>query len=197
MIEYARITESDMDEVISLYEKYLNSGKYVEDMMRREFESEDYLGFKACNSGQIVGFFFGQKQIEFTYPHPELEEEIRRVAGDHNLYTPDGLLILDGYRGEGIGRELIRRMKEQLIEKCVELALVELWIYPDGKIPAKNPLKGIGEAVYEKTVPMFYKDLPRYGMECPLCGKNCRCGALIQLLKVTDFEHRNEDKCEK
>ena len=188
MIEYSEIIRDDLGEVIALYEKYLNSGEYIERSMRKAFDSEEYIGYKACDNGRIVGFFCGQKEIEFTYPHPELEKEIRYFAGNRKLYTPDGLLILDEYRKHGIAGELIRRMKKCLLEKQIELALVELWIYPDGTIPARTPLKDIGEAVYEKRISMFYSRLREYGITCPICGAECKCGALIQLLEVKETQ---------
>lgn len=184
MIAYSGIEEKDLDQVIALYEAYLNSGNYIRDAMRTEFYSSDYLGMKACDGDKLVGFFVGQEGAGFTYPHPELESEIRKLAGDRKLYTPDGLLVLEAYRERGVAGELVRRMKEALLCKKVELALVELWIYPDGSIPARKPLMGIGKTVYQKKIPLFYKDLKKYKIKCPICGDDCRCGALIELLEI-------------
>lgn len=186
MITYSNIEEQDLDQVIALYETYLNSGDYIRNAMRTEFHTEDYLGMKACDGDKLVGFFSGQGGIGFTYPHPELEREIQKEAAGRKLYTPDGILVLEDYRKHGVAGELVRRMKEALLCKKVELALVELWIYPDGSVPAQNPLKGIGKAVYQKTVPLFYKDLKKYHIKCPLCGDDCSCGALIELLEVKE-----------
>ncbi len=184
MVTYSCIEEKDLDQIIALYETYLNRGGYIRDTIRKEFHTDDYLGLKACDGGKLVGFFSGQGGIGFTYPHPELENEIREVAGDRKLYTPDGLLVLEAYRKKGVAKELVRRMKRALLSKKVALALVELWIYPDGSVPAQNPLRGIGEAVYQKKIPLFYKDLKKYNIKCPICGDDCRCGALIELLEV-------------
>ena len=184
MISYSCIEEKDLSQVITLYENYLNSGEYIRDSMEKEFYNGDYLGFKACEAGEIVGFFTGQSGISFTYPHPELENEIKEFTKDRKIYTPDGLLVLEEYRGRGIIRELVDRMRRALLDKKVELALVELWIYPDGSIPAQKPLRGIGEAVFQKKIPLFYKDIGKYGIRCPICGEECTCGALVELLKV-------------
>lgn len=184
MIAYSCIEEKDLDQVITLYETYLNSGDYIRNAMRTEFYTDDYLGIKACDGDKLVGFFSGQGGIGFTCPHPRLESEIRKVAGDRKLYTPDGLLVLEDYREKGVAGELVRRMKEALLFQQVELALVELWIYPDGSVPAQKPLRGIGKAVYQKKIPLFYRDLKKYNIKCPICGDDCRCGALIELLEV-------------
>ena len=184
MISYSCIEEKDLSQIIALYENHLNSGEYIRNSMEKEFYNGDYLGFKACKDGEIVGFFTGQSGISFTCPHPELENEIKEFAKDRKIYTPDGLLVLEEYRGREITRELVGRMRRALLDKKVELALVELWIYPDGSIPAQKPLRGIGEAVFQKKVPLFYKEIKKYGIRCPICGEDCTCGALVELLEV-------------
>lgn len=186
MITYSKAEEKDLEQIIALYQTHLNSGQYIMDEMLEEFKTKDYLGFVAKDDDELVGFFTGQSDIAFTYPHPELEEEIRQFAGDRKVYTPDGLLVLEAYRGKGVTGELVRRMKRALLEREVELALVELWIYPDGSVPAQKPLRGLGEAVYQNSVAKFYSSAEQYGITCPICGENCTCGALIELLEIKD-----------
>lgn len=183
-MEYSRITKSDLEEIIKLYEKYLNPGEFIQDTIREMFEEEKFVGFQAKDGEKIVGFFFGKEGIDFTYPHPELEKDILSVVGTQKLYTPDGLLVLDEYRNQGIAGELIRRMKDWLKANGMEIALVELWIYPDDSVPAREPLMGLGEVIYEKTIPDFYKDLHKYNVRCPICGEKCTCGALIELIRL-------------
>lgn len=184
MVIYSVIEEEELEQVIALYEAHLNSGGYIRNALRTEFHTGDYLGIKACDGDKLVGFFTGQGGIGFTYPHPELEREVLEWAGGRKLYTPDGLFVLEEYRKKGIAGELVRLMKEALLSKNVELALVELWIYPDGSVPAKKPLAGIGKAVWQKEIPLFYKDLKQYQIKCPICGDDCTCGAMIELLEV-------------
>lgn len=184
MIQYSEIEKKDLKEIINIYEKYLNSGKYIRKSIRDAFISKDFIGYKACDGERIIGFFTGQGGIAFTYPHPELEQEILEFAAGRKIYTPDGLYVAEEYRNKGIAAELILRMRESIRNKDVELALVELWIYPDRTVPAKIPLKGIGRAVYQKKVPMFYHKLKEYGVKCPICGDDCKCGVLIQLLEL-------------
>ncbi|MCI6630541.1 MAG: GNAT family N-acetyltransferase [Lachnospiraceae bacterium] len=186
MITYSRVEEKDLEQIIALYQTHLNSGQYIADEMMGEFKKKDYLGFTAKDDDELVGFFMGQDDIAFTYPHPELEDEIRQFAGGRKLYTPDGLLVLEAYRGKGVAGELIRQMKRALLEREIELALVELWIYPDGSVPAQKPLRGLGEAVYQNTVAGFYSGAMQYGIKCPICGENCTCGALIELLEIKE-----------
>ena len=68
--------------------------------------------------------------------------------------------------------------------KLADLVLVEIWIYPDGRSPGKAPQETLGEIIYQKKVPMFYKNLAHYRMRCPICGDVCTCGAYIDLAKI-------------
>ena len=89
MVTYSCIEEKDLDRVIALYEAYLNSGGYIRNAMRTEFHTGDYLGMKACDGDQLVGFFSGQGGVGFTYPHPELESEIRKEGDRGRAGPPD------------------------------------------------------------------------------------------------------------
>ena len=159
MVTYSEIGESDLDEIIKLYEVYLNSGKYIRDSMRENFHKKDYIGVKACDTGKLAGFF---------------------------LYADeDGLAVREEYRSRGIAEEMVLRLRDMLCRKGVGLVLAEQWIYPDGRtIPAYHALRSMGKTVYEKKIPMFYRDLNKYQIRCPLCGDNCRCGAMIELLEL-------------
>ena len=42
----------------------------------------------------------------------------------------------------------------------------------------------IGKLVWQKRIDGFYKDMERYGMSCPICGRNCVCGAWVELLQI-------------
>lgn len=184
LIQYSEICEQDLEQIINLYETYLNSGKYIQDTMHEAFESKEYIGYKACDGNKVIGFFSGRGDFVFTYPHPELEKEIREFAGSRKLYNPDALLVLEQYRNHGIAGELVRRMKKSILAQKVELALVELWIYPDETVPAQNALMELGRVVFQKRVSEFYRNLSHYGIRCPICGDLCQCGALIQLLEI-------------
>lgn len=187
MIEYSEINENDLKQIIDLYETYLNSGEYIINSIKEAFETENYLGFKACDGDRIVGFFSGQEGMAFTYPHPELEKEISDFAGSKKIYNPDALFLHEEYRNKGIAKELIRRMKDKILEKNMQLVIVELWIYPNNTVPAKKPLEMFGEIVFQKEVPSFYKDLHKYGVKCPLCGDKCNCGALIIVFNLDNW----------
>jgi hypothetical protein len=153
-------------------------------------EDCDYVGFKAVCEGKIVGLVSGRSGIDFTYPHPELEEDIYNQFKNVTLYTPDALIVSQKCRNEGISKKLGDLFIDSLKRKKVQYILTELWIHTDGNIPALNPVSRWGTPVYTKELPLFYDKLSDYGMKCPLCGSNCKCGALVQVLKIenNDFE---------
>lgn len=192
MINYSLIEETDLLEVICMQETYLNSGDYISQSIQTAFACKNYIGYKACHEKEMIGFFSVQEGIAFTCPHPELEHEIANMVKQRKIYTVDGIIVLEQYQNQGIASELIRRMKEALKQKDAELVLIEMWIYPDNTIPAQKPLAEVGNVVYQKKVPMFYQNIQTYGIACPVCGKQCQCGALIQLMELRSAEWRRK-----
>ncbi|MCR5421691.1 MAG: GNAT family N-acetyltransferase [Lachnospiraceae bacterium] len=184
MIEYEKINVEDKEEIIRLYEGYLNEGKSVGNLINLYFEKGQYYGYKAINDDDMVGCFTFVKGIEFTYPQPELEKELCKVTRGERVETVDTLVVLPKYRRAGIAKELALRNLEGLQERGTNIYVVEIWIYPDGSIPARKIYESMGEVVYSKKIPDFYKDLYKYGLKCPICGKLCKCGALVEAIKI-------------
>ncbi len=186
MICYGEVEKTDREEIIRIYEEYLNSGEYIRKDIEDHFGSDGYFGYKACCDGKIAGVISGRKGMALTYPHPVIEEEIRSCTKEHKVYTPDMLVVLPRYRRQKIAGYLVGKMREWLLLTGQELALTELWIYPGGSIPAKAAIGHLGKVIFEKTVPDFYKENGKYNISCPICGKNCKCGALIQIFQLGD-----------
>ncbi|MDE7479152.1 MAG: GNAT family N-acetyltransferase [Lachnospiraceae bacterium] len=180
-IKYSRISQVDIRRVIEEYEQYLNRGQYIKSDMLRAFHSKGYVGYKAEDGGQIVGIISGRTGIAFTYPHLELEAELREYVSGRDVYTVDSLLVLPEYRHQGIARHLIDDMRKWLLRAGIKLALAEIWIYPDGTIPAATAFSCLGRTLFQRRISMFYKENRTYQIECPICGKNCCCGAVIKI----------------
>ena len=173
---------TDTEEVADIYEKYLNSGASIRNHIRENMRMEDYVGFKAMDGEQIVGIMSGRPGIDFTYPHPELEKEIRHRFPGERIFSNESILVLPEYRNQGIAHELGRRMVHGILHKGYTLLLAELWIYPDGSVPAAETTEHWGEIVFEKKQNLFYDRLEQYGME--ICGKHCKCGAMIRVFRL-------------
>lgn len=184
MVSYSLITQEDLPQIIYLHETYLNSGSYIRSTIEAAFLAGKYVGYKACDGNKIIGFFSVQEGIIFTYPHEELEKHIHTLVCEREIYTVDGIIVLEEYRNRGIAGELLCLMKEYILKRKENMVLIEMWIYPDGMIPAEKPLMGLGDVVYQEVIPMFYRNIQMYGIECPICGTSCKCGAKIKLLRL-------------
>jgi GNAT superfamily N-acetyltransferase len=183
-MDFSCITGDDEEEIIALTLKHLTDGSYVENCMRRQFSSGKYLGVKATENGELAGYLTFKEGIDFTYPHPELAEEAKKEAKGRKVFTGDAIYVNPKYRNRGLGGKLTAMARDIMLENGGYYFLGEMWIYPDGMIPAYSPSKIYGEYEYEKKVPMFYKDNKKYGLTCPICGEECKCGALISLIRL-------------
>ena len=183
-MEYRPLTDRDIPLITKLYAQWLNGGQIIGDDIRDAWKRDAYFGSIAWIEDRVAGIFTMREGLQFTYPHPDLEAELRALAGEQKIYTSDALLVLPEFRTEGIAHHLIRHTIEQLRRRTPGLVMTEIWIYPDGRCPAREPLETIGTLIYRRRVPLFYKDLSRYGITCPICGTRCVCGAWVELAEV-------------
>ena len=184
MTEFYEFTASDVPEYIDCYEKYLNSGVHVSENIAALFESGKYFGIKAVCDGECAGFLTLMEGLVLTIPHPEVEEEILSLIGQRRFVTVDAFMVLPEFRDKGIGHTLCEKVNAQLLSKGVELFVVEIWVYPDGSSPALSIYEKMGQCLYKKELPGFYADSSKYGIICPSCGRECRCGACMEVIRV-------------
>ena len=181
---YKPITKDDIGRIIDLTMQHLTYGNYIAEEISRSAEKGNYYGVIALEDGEVVGFNAVKRGIEFTLPHLELEAEIAKLVPDELVFNGDTLYVDSRYRRRGIGREMTLIARDQILALGGRYFLGELWVYPDGSIPASSSNQCYGETVLERLVPLFYRDLPRYGMCCPICGEDCRCGAVVRLTRL-------------
>ncbi len=186
-MEYSRITSDDIPQIIDYTQRFLTNGEEIREEIELSVEEGNYFGIKATDGKEIVGFLTIKKGVQFTVPHPGLEREIRRITNPGCVYYVDGIWVSEDYRHHGISCGLVKRTGSFVKQLGGDYIFIEEWIYPDGHIPVKDVISKWGTPVYEKEVPLFYKDMKKYGMTCPICGSNCKCGALIRLYSVKDI----------
>ncbi len=182
-LQYEPIAKENAQEIVGLYESYLNGGQSVREHVLEGMRDKNYAGFRAVCKGETAGFISGRGGVDFTCPNPRLEGEITGMF-PQRIYTLDALVVRPGFRRRGIAAELLERMRREMLRMGYRLALTELWMYPDGSIPAEKALFRYGLTLYEKCIPHFYKDLKRYAIRCPVCGEDCRCGAKIKVIDL-------------
>ncbi len=184
-MEYLEIKPEEFDEIAKEIERQLTHGKVIIDEIKRKCEEGRYFGIKAVENGELAGFYtYVDDVIECTVPHPELEKEIEEFAAGEKVTTGDAIFIHPNFQRRGLGMELARRVSAHAKSKGAKYFITEAWIHPNGSIPSHKAFLCNGEVVWEKTIPLFYKDMDKLGMECPICGKNCICGAELQLHKL-------------
>ena len=193
-MEFSSVTEEDEDRIIALTLEHLTDGAYVENCMRKQFASGKYYGVKATEDGELAGYLTFKEGIDFTYPHDELRSEVIKEAKGRKVFTGDAIYVNPKYRKCGLGGKLTAMARDIMIDHGGYYFLGEMWIYPDGTIPAHSPSKIYGEYEYEKIVPMFYKDNKKYGLTCPICGEDCKCGALIRLIRLDAGKGTEDEK---
>lgn len=185
-VEYLPIGRKDAESIADMYERYLNGGEGIREHIRAGIEEEDYTGYKAVCGGRLAGFVSGRAGIDFTYPHPELKRKIEEMFPGKKIYSPDAMVVAPEFRKMQTARTLGRKVIQSVYDKGYNLLVTELWIYPDGSVPALKPVLRWGRPVYQEKVPGFYKDSDRYGITCPICGSHCTCGALITVLELDE-----------
>lgn len=184
-LHYSEVGKEDIETISRMAEQYLTRGYYNSTEIAEEMSRHNYYGMKAQDNGQIVGFVTYKEGIEFTLPHPALEQKIRSLTADGVMFDIETIFTNPSYRHQGIGVELMRRSLSAMRAMGVKYLLFECWVYPDGTSPALHLPGSDLPIIYEERLEHFYRDLPRYGMACPLCGENCQCGALIRLFSLT------------
>lgn len=183
-IQYIEATKADMEPVIALYEQYLDSGEHLRAILTACFEDTSFIGYKAVCDGKLAGFYFGCGLLEFSVPHPKLEQELKELMKDEDCFVVGGLLVLPKFRGQGIARQMILMVRERLLQAGIRYFVVEIAMDPDGAIPSKALYELTGEVIFSRSIPGFYRDGYLYGVVCAICGTHCRCSACIEVMEV-------------
>lgn len=185
MLIYREPELADEDAITEMYEKYLNSGESVRAYIREGLEHKGFVGVKCEDSetGKLVGILCARPGIQFTCAHPELERIIYRRWGKEGIYTGDMLVVDSAYRGQGIATNLAVRLRKALIERNAVCMVMEQWLRSKERdVPAMNPMRNAGDAILIAVDQSFYKDMAKYGLTCPECGTECRCGAVVSVI---------------
>lgn len=203
MIEYGKLELSDEDIATQFYETYLNAGPAVRDYIRTGLRTEGFVGYKCTDTetGKVIGMMSARPGIEFTCDHPELVEMVKERWGTQGVYTVDMQIVEPEYRKHGVGRQLAVLLQQGLRKHHAKCMVLELWIrHREKDVPALHPMqKAWKEAniVPLTVVDDFYKNLADYGLTCPECGSDCKCGALIAMLVLNGSsggERRHEEE---
>ena len=192
MIEYSQATESDIDEIEVLYRKHLDNGAALRKRLDFVCRDPSTLSCKAVDSetGKLAGLVMYTPGISFSCCYPELVKEVEDYTNDGVVYTGESIFVDDSYRGQNIAHtiEEYSRGRMEDIQKTLGkplYALHELWVYPNGKIPALRIVRDVFKIDHDLGIIQgFYRDYFKNGFLCPVCGENCQCSAQIVLSRI-------------
>lgn len=189
-LHIASIEKKDLAAMTALYTTYLNDGEPIIRHLREAMANPGYIGVKCLDGDTMAGVLTAIPGIDFTYPHPKLEQRIEKRWGRHRLYSMDMVLVQPEYQGQGIARILASHLRSHLLGAEVRTLIVEMWNpLRHGDRPAEGILKYLGNCCELWECPDFYKELYDKGMTCPDCGEGpCRCGATIGIVDLEGME---------
>lgn len=174
----------DLAELVRLHALYLNYGEGIHAHFAAVLADPTSVAVKAVCQGRMVGLDIYTRGVALSGGHADLCGQILSVTGEAEVYTGDALLVVPAWRGKGVDRALHRASRRLLAAHGAVYVLYELWVHPDGRVPARRTL-----AQFERRIDFglhrnFYVDFDHYGYFCPLCGAKCRCSARLYLCLV-------------
>jgi GNAT superfamily N-acetyltransferase len=187
MLTYSKTVPGDARELARLYRLYLNGGDGIGEWMEKGLALPGFCGVKCLDDGEIVGVVTAKPGVEFTCGHHELAREIEERWRGFTLYTADMGLVTPSHRGRGIAKELMRRVRDELLLMGCTRVVAELWLRGGEDSPILHTVRECwGETRELGLYPDFYRELGKYGMTCPHCGGGeCSCGALVCMVALT------------
>lgn len=183
-LHISAITHQDLPELLRLHAQYLNYGEGIQSHFAAVLDDPHTVAVKATAHGRMVGLDIYTRGIALSGGHEALCDEIRALAGDATVYTGDALLVVPEWRGRGVDAEMLRECRAQLLTRGAAYVLYELWVHPDGRVPAHRTVERYARVIDLGLKPDFYVDFDHYGYLCPLCGEKCRCAAHLYLCRL-------------
>ena len=184
-MQIKQLTPEDIPLVIDLHSSYLNYGPGVTSYIKNIFDKKEYTGFQCItNDEDVAGIILYSKGISLLGDHALIQKKVSELAGKRVVYTGDAVVIKQEYQDQGISRLLHQAIIDELKKRGVELVLLELWVHPDGSIPAKNVIHYFKGYTFVGFYKNFYQFFFQDGFFCPICGEICHCGAKLYLCSI-------------
>jgi GNAT superfamily N-acetyltransferase len=179
------MTLDDLDALVNLHSVYLNYGDGIIPHFAKILADKETIPLKyVADDGAMGGLLIYTKGVALSGGHADLCAQIMEIVGDESIYTADAVLLQRKYRGGGISKFLYERAKKEMILRGVKYVLHELWVLPDGSIPARRLPWTFGETRDMGLFKNFYENFDHYGYYCPICKGKCTCSARLYLSKV-------------
>ncbi|MDR1966247.1 MAG: hypothetical protein LBQ36_06015 [Synergistaceae bacterium] len=175
----------DLNELVRLHCAYINYGYGVAPRLKEALENPENICLKyTAPSGVMAGLLIYVEGTVIFGSHGDILEKIREIVGEDRSYSGEAILVTEEYRHWGISGLLYWRAKEELVRRGAKYVIHELWMTPDGRVPAMQVLDMFGERIDMGCYRNFYKGFDLFGYFCPICGRNCICSAHVFLSRV-------------
>ena len=178
------ITLSDLDELVRLHGMYLNYGDGIRAHFGDVLKDPNTVAVQCVHDGHMVGLDIYTRGIQLSGGHPDLCAEIRGLVGDAPVYTGDALLVVPAFRKKGLDAAMLEVCREQMWARGARFVLYELWVHPDGRIPAHHTVERYDHVIDIGLHRNFYVNFDHYGYICSLCGIHCKCSAHLYLCRL-------------
>lgn len=182
-MNFEPIEFGDFNELLELYTKYINYGAGAVAEFSRAMNASDSFGFKCTEDGAIIGFVLYENILEYTGGRADFVDEVNADIGCERALTCAAIVVEEKYERHGICSRLMSCGTKEMKKRGFSYLLVDMWIYPDGRIPAEVLLRFAASYKLYGVIENFYKDCYKKEIYCPVCGQRCVCGAKIYLLK--------------
>jgi len=186
-IEREKITKigiDDIDVIVGLHEEYLNFGEDIKPHYDAIVGNPDNVALKHTLGGEITGIDIYTKGIALSGTHDYLIWLISRMTEGKCVYTADAVLVRREFRSLGVAGKLWAASLAELKRHGAQRILYELWVHPDGHVPARKVLDEFESKTLIGRFEDFYFDFHHYGYYCPICGANCVCAAEVYVADI-------------
>jgi ribosomal protein S18 acetylase RimI-like enzyme len=180
----SHITNDDFEELIRLHEEYLNYGDGIRPHFEEILSNPDNIALKYVVDGIFAGLIIYTKGIELSGSHADIIEKLNQLSNGEKTYTGDAVLIKSEYRSLRIADKLYRAAIDELKKKGVKYIVHELWVLPDGRVPAKRMCENYTNNIFVGRFDNFYRNFHHFGYICPICNNDCMCSADIYLTQI-------------
>ncbi len=175
---------ADLPEVVRLHDEYLNYGEGIRAHFEAVLGDPATVAVKCVYDGAMVGLDIYTRGVALSGGHPELCAQVLALTGEATVYTGDALLVVPRHRGRGLDGDMLALSLRLLAQRGAQYVLYELWVHPDGRMPAHRTVERYPHVTDLGLHRDFYVNFDHYGYYCPICGEKCRCAAHLYLCRL-------------
>lgn len=181
-LRYQQLTPADFQQVIRLATEVHGAGYVDESSIQAWYKK----GIKnSINSGFVV--YHEEKLVGFRITYAAEQWQIDQWCSTQDWPVPSEQVcyfkcntVDKGYRGHGIGGELLKRSIAATKAQGATAGVSHLWKQSPGNSAVKYFTKCGGILIKEH--PDRWRELSIAGYECPLCHNDCRCQAAEMMI---------------